>query len=120
MSGRTIIVIRGRRAHRRPKAATAPNVVKAEAKAGASKGLAAPINTVSGRRAKGGAPRSREGQKKTRGSVDRAPTPTNLTPAQAMALWKKEGVIGPFRGQTDSIELARELRRQAETRDHSS
>lgn len=39
-----------------------------------------------------------------------------MTGAEALAYWKREGVIGLFSDRPDSPEFARELRRLAETR----
>jgi hypothetical protein len=41
-----------------------------------------------------------------------------MTGAEALAYWEREGVLGLFQDRPDSPEFARELRRQAETRDH--
>ena len=38
------------------------------------------------------------------------------TGAEALAYWKREGVLGLFADRPDAPEFARELRRQAETR----
>src|SRR5437879_1465508 len=38
------------------------------------------------------------------------------TGAEALAYWKREGVLGLFGDRPDTPEFARELRRQAETR----
>ena len=40
-----------------------------------------------------------------------------MTGAEALEYWRKEGVLGLFADRPDSPDYARELRRQAETRD---
>ena len=45
------------------------------------------------------------------------PTPGSMTPKQLMEHWRAEGIIGPWGDESlDAPELARELRRKAETR----
>lgn len=58
-------------------------------------------------------------EKKRRKAPIGKTTAPQMTPAQMMDYWEKEGILGPWGGDQDSVELARELRKKAETRDHS-
>jgi hypothetical protein len=53
--------------------------------------------------------------------ISELPEPvTKLTAgAQALAEWEAEGILGLWSDRADSPELARELRQQGQTRDHS-
>ncbi len=46
--------------------------------------------------------------------------PGQMTGAEAVAYMQNEGIFGPWGGEKDSVELARELRKKAETRDHAN
>jgi hypothetical protein len=50
-------------------------------------------------------------------ATDRSQDSLPTTGAEALAYWKREGVLGLFQDRPDTAEFARELRRQAETRE---
>lgn len=50
------------------------------------------------------------------GAGDQSEDSLPQTGAEALAYWKREGMLGLFADRPDTPEFARELRRQAETR----